>query len=170
MVYTGATSMKVLWAPWRESYLKNPHVEECIFCKAVKNTDENQFVVYRSRYSIAMLNKYPYNSGHVMVAPIRHVPSIELLSDEELLDLSKTVTLIVKAIRECYKPDGINIGVNIGRAAGAGIESHLHVHIVPRWNGDTNFMPVIAGAKVIPEDLHNTWIKIKYCIEKIKSG
>jgi ATP adenylyltransferase len=113
-----------------------------------------------------MLNRFPYNNGHVMVAPIRHVPSVEMLSEEELLDLIKTLAKVIKAIRMCYQPHGINIGANIGKAAGAGIEGHLHIHIVPRWNGDTNFMPVIAGVKVIPEDVNVTWKKIKSCLEE----
>jgi len=96
-----------------------------------------------------------------MVAPKRHVPSLELLRDEELLDLFKTVCLVVEALRKEYKPHGFNIGINIGHAAGAGIESHVHVHIVPRWSGDTNFMPIVAGTKVLPEDLRSTWNRIR---------
>ena len=140
---------------------------ECIFCDAVRSNDEKHFVVYRSRHSIALLNLYPYNTAHVMVAPVKHVPSIEVLSDEELLDLMKVVNLVIQAIREEYRPQGFNVGINIGRVAGAGIESHVHVHIVPRWSGDTNFMPVIAGTKVLPEDLKTTWVRVRRAIEKV---
>ncbi|MEL9939928.1 MAG: HIT domain-containing protein [Ignisphaera sp.] len=159
----------VLWAPWRESYVVQQYSGECIFCKAVNQDDLANYVVYRSKHSIALLNKYPYNNGHVMVAPIKHVPSLEMLSDDELLDLAKTVSIVLKALRKCYNPHGFNIGANIGRAAGAGIEGHLHIHIVPRWNGDTNFMPVIANTKVIPEDLNVSWKKIRSCLEDVSS-
>jgi|UniRef100_A0A7J2U102 ATP adenylyltransferase len=157
---------RLLWAPWRESYVTQYHSSGCIFCMALNQDEKLHLVVYKSKYSIAILNKFPYNNGHVMVAPVRHVPSIEMLSEEELLDLMKALTKVIKAIRVCYQPHGINVGANIGRAAGAGIEGHLHIHVVPRWNGDTNFMPVIAGVKVIPEDIHITWEKLKNCLEK----
>lgn len=155
--------MRILWAPWRISYVTraNSLSKECIFCKALNGSDEEHYVVYRSSHSIAMLNLYPYNNAHTMVAPRRHVPSLELLRDEELLDLFKTVCLVVEALRKEYKPHGFNIGINIGHAAGAGIESHVHVHIVPRWSGDTNFMPIVAGTKVLPEDLRSTWNRIR---------
>ena len=161
--------MLVLWAPWRMSYVVKAasKAEECIFCKALNGDDEHHYVVYRSKHSIAMLNLYPYNSAHVMVAPQRHVPSLELLSDDELLDLFKTVNLVIEALRREYKPHGFNVGINIGRVAGAGIESHVHVHVVPRWSGDTNFMPVIAGTKVLPEDLRITWQRVRKAIEDV---
>lgn len=163
--------MNILWAPWRKKYIALlSRQSECIFCKAKHETLENNnnnYVVYKSRFSIAMLNRYPYNNAHTMVAPIRHVPSPELLEDEELLDLIKTLSIVISAIRLCYNPDGINIGANIGRAAGAGIEGHLHIHIVPRWHGDTNFMPIIANTKVMPELLDETRSKLIECINKI---
>ncbi len=163
--------MEVLWAPWRSKYVERAASGEskCIFCEAANSSDDLHYVVYRSRYCIAMLNLYPYNTAHTMVAPLRHVPSIELLSDEELLDLFKTVRLVMKALREEYKPHGFNVGINVGRVAGAGIESHVHVHVVPRWSGDTNFMPVIAGTKVLPEDLRTTWARVKKAIERVVS-
>ncbi|RLG76362.1 MAG: HIT family hydrolase [Thermoprotei archaeon] len=154
------------------SYIKKSSkgVEECIFCDALRSPDEKHFVVYRSKHSIAMLNLYPYNTAHVMVAPAKHVPSIELLSDEELLDLWKTVNLMLKAIRIEYAPHGFNIGINMGKVAGAGIEQHVHVHVVPRWGGDTNFMPVLGNVKVLPEDLHSTWLRIKKALEDVMRG
>ncbi len=166
--------MEVLWAPWRYRYVESATASterSCIFCEAVRDADdEKHLVVYRSRHSIAMLNLYPYNTAHTMVAPRRHVPSIELLTDEELLDLFKLVSVVMKALRMEYKPQGFNVGVNVGRVAGAGIESHVHVHVVPRWSGDTNFMPVIAGTKVIPEDLRTTWRRVKKAISLVLSG
>lgn len=139
----------------------------CIFCNAVKGRDEEHYVVYRSKYSIAMLNLYPYNTAHVMVAPKRHVPRPNLLSDEELLDLYKVVNLVIEALDREYKPHGYNVGMNIGRIAGAGIEAHLHVHIVPRWSGDTNLMPVIGNVKVIPEDLGETFRRVREAISSL---
>jgi len=160
---------RILWAPWRITYVeKATRITECIFCSAIQNlNDEENYVVFRSKYSIAMLNLYPYNTAHTMVAPKRHVPILELLDDEELLDLFKTVNIVTKSIRDEYKPNGFNIGVNIGRAAGAGIESHVHIHIVPRWIGDVNFMPIIGDTKVIPESLQRTYKRIKSAIQRV---
>lgn len=141
-------------------------VKSCIFCDALRGDDRDHYVVFRSKHSIAMLNIYPYNTAHVMVAPARHVPRPDLLTEDEVVDMHKVVTLVMKAIEDEYSPQGFNIGVNVGRVAGAGIEAHMHVHIVPRWNGDTNFMPVIAGTKVIPEDLGTTWERIRKAIQR----
>ncbi len=158
--------MRVLWAPWRMAYIKSADkLRECIFCKAVEGSDEDNWVIYRGRYSVAMLNIYPYNTAHVMVAPKRHIPRLELLTKEEVLEMHEVLTILMRAIDMEYKPHGYNIGVNIGRIAGAGIEAHLHIHIVPRWSGDTNFMPVIAGVKVIPEDLKSTYDRLKKAIQ-----
>ena len=162
--------MRILWAPWRMVYIREfskASKKGCIFCNAVKGRDEEHYVVYRSKYSIAMLNLYPYNTAHVMVAPKRHVPRPNLLSDEELLDLYKVVNLVIEALDREYKPHGYNVGMNIGRIAGAGIEAHLHVHIVPRWSGDTNFMPVIGNVKVIPEDLKETFRRVREAISSL---
>ncbi len=154
-------ALKVLWAPWRMSYIVKGSLEECIFCKAVKGGDDENYVVVRSKHSIAMLNIFPYNTAHVMIAPVRHVARVEQLTHEEVLDLFEVLSRIIKAIDQEYDPQGYNIGVNVGRVAGAGIESHIHVHVVPRWLGDTNFMPVIAGTKVMPEDLRNTYTRLR---------
>ncbi|MEM0025235.1 MAG: HIT domain-containing protein [Zestosphaera sp.] len=154
-------ALKVLWAPWRMSYIVRGSSEECIFCKAVKGGDEENYVVMRSEHSIAMLNIFPYNTAHVMIAPVRHVARIEQLTREEVLDLFEVLSRVIKAIDQEYSPQGYNIGVNVGRVAGAGVESHVHVHVVPRWLGDTNFMPVIAGTKVMPEDLRSTYARLR---------
>ena len=153
--------MRVLWAPWRMEYISRWSSErvrqECIFCAAVASErDEDSLVVARRVYSIAVLNAFPYNTAHVMVAPKRHVARVELLEEPEVVDIFGLVKVVIRAIDDEYKPEGYNIGLNVGRVAGAGVESHLHIHIVPRWSGDTNFMPVIAGTKVIPEDLRTT--------------
>ncbi|MEM4487081.1 MAG: HIT domain-containing protein [Zestosphaera sp.] len=153
--------MKVLWAPWRMSYITKAFSEECIFCKAVGGNDEDNYVILRSNHSLAMLNLFPYNTAHVMIAPVRHVARLELLTQDEVLDMFSVFSKIVEAIDREYSPQGYNIGVNMGRVAGAGIESHVHVHVVPRWLGDTNFMPVVSGTKVMPETLSTTYSRLK---------
>ena len=160
--------MKHLWAPWRIKYILVEKPRGCIFCtKPKENRDRENLILYRGKNAFIIMNAFPYNSGHVMIAPYRHVPSLENLNDEELLELSKLVNLSLKVIRESMKPDGFNIGVNIGRAAGAGIEDHVHVHVVPRWVGDTNFMPVLSDTKVIPEALEETYDRLKKALEKV---
>jgi ATP adenylyltransferase len=149
--------MERLWAPWRMEYIDSARDEEeggCLFCEKPKESDdEKALILARQEKSFAMLNKYPYNSGHLMVAPLRHVGRLEDLEDEETLDMQKLLARSIKALKEAMQPDGFNLGMNLGRVAGAGVPDHLHWHVVPRWNGDTNFMPVTAGAKVLPESL-----------------
>ncbi len=155
--------MRVLWAPWRMSYVRRAsEMAECVFCRASLSDDEERdLVLRRTQYSVALLNAYPYNTAHVMVAPRRHIARPELLCDHEMLDIFSLAKEIVRAIDEEYRPDGYNVGLNIGRVAGAGIESHLHIHIVPRWLGDTNYMPVLAETKVMPEDLRTTLSRLR---------
>ncbi len=142
-------------------YVARRKEEGCIFCEAARARDpEEKLVVYKTDRSIAVMNLYPYNTGHLMVAPLRHVPSIEDLGEEELLDLFSLVRRCLRLLRRAFKPDGFNVGINIGRVAGAGVEGHVHVHIVPRWCGDTNFMPVIASTKVIPEGIRDTYRRL----------
>jgi ATP adenylyltransferase len=169
---------EILWAPWRMKYIKETvekeeegKSDECILCKVVKESDdEKNLILYRSLRVYIILNKYPYNTGHLMIVPYRHVPSIEDLDPCELLELSLTIKHSVEALREAFSPDGFNVGVNIGRAAGAGIYEHVHVHIVPRWVGDSNFMPVIGGVKVIPQSLDETYYQIKpFIVDKMKT-
>ena len=158
--------INILWTPWRMSYISSvDKVRECIFCEAVKNP-EKYYLVYETKHSIVMLNAYPYNTGHIMIAPKRHVPDLTLLSDEELLDLIRLLKRSLEILREVYNPHGFNIGVNIGRSAGAGFEDHVHVHVVPRWVGDTNFMPIISATKTIPEDLNVTKVKLREYFNK----
>lgn len=151
--------MKNLWSPWRSQYIDSFKEEqsggECIFCKAAekKISDTDNLVVHKGRNIFVMLNLYPYNNGHLMIVPVRHVGNLQGLSDDESEEIMKQIILAEKVLNEVYKPQGFNIGANLGRAGGAGIEDHVHFHIVPRWNGDTNFMPVIGEVKVISQGL-----------------
>ncbi|MFA5145834.1 MAG: HIT domain-containing protein [Candidatus Omnitrophota bacterium] len=147
--------MKELWAPWRSKYIYARKQTRCIFCgnRTRSKNDRKRYIVARSEHSFAMLNLYPYNNGHVMVAPYRHVKSIEYLSGEELTDVMGLVRKEKMLLDRKLKPHGYNIGMNIGRVGGAGFDGHVHIHIVPRWTGDTNFMPVLSGTKVVAESL-----------------
>ena len=164
---------KILWAPWRIRYIldhssKSSKEKECFLCKAVnENKDEENLIVFRSKYSFVIMNKYPYNNGHLMVAPYRHVPSLEDLNDEELLDIMKLIKYMLLILRKALNPDGFNIGANLGKCAGAGLEDHVHIHIVPRWIGDTNFMPIVANTKVLPELLSDTYRKLREVIKTL---
>ncbi|MBI5903843.1 MAG: HIT domain-containing protein [Deltaproteobacteria bacterium] len=161
--------MKQIWAPWRAEYVVAEKDKTCIFCSAasaVGAEDEGRgLVLFRSTRSIVMLNRFPYNSGHLMVAPVRHVARIEELDDEESADIFRLVRRSTACLREALNPQGFNIGLNMGSAAGAGIEDHIHMHVVPRWNGDMNFMPVLADVKVIPEHLKQTMKRLKPCFD-----
>jgi len=143
-----------LWAPWRLEYVQQADdAEGCIFCAAVDGDDEQHLVVHRAERALVLLNKFPYSSGHVMVAPRRHVGSLDALDDGEALGIHRLATHALAALGAAYASDGYNLGWNLGRVAGAGIVDHVHLHVVPRWAGDTNFMPVLADVKVLPEHL-----------------
>ena len=143
---------KPLWAPWRLEYVEQADESgRCIFCEP-----EDDLVVHRGETAFVLLNRYPYTSGHLMVAPVRHLGDLGALTDEEALEIHRLATASIAALRAEYSPDGHNLGWNLGRVAGAGIVDHIHQHVVPRWNGDTNFMPVLADVKVIPEALAKT--------------
>ncbi len=160
--------LKVIFAPWRIRYVRMPKRAGCIFCELPKeNRDEENLILYRGKKVFAIMNNFPYNPGHVMVAPYRHVPSIEDLEEEEELEMIELAKALVKAIRRAMNPDGFDIGINLGRVAGAGIEDHVHMHIVPRWNGDTNFMPVLADVRVIPQALQESYREIKEKLEEV---
>ena len=139
--------MKKLWAPWRSKYIYLRKKKKCIFCAP------KDYVLEKTKYSFSMLNIYPYNNGHIMVAPVRHVKSLEYLNPEELKDLMDLVVKTKRILDKKIKPHGYNIGLNIGKSAGAGFAGHMHIHVVPRWDGDTNFMPAASGTKVISESL-----------------
>ena len=158
-----------LWAPWRMEYIGSASSEEeqgCIFCELpAKEDDEGTLILSRQEHSFAILNKFPYNSGHLMVAPFRHVGKLEDLKDDESLDMAKLLGRCVEALKDAMQPEGFNIGMNLGRVAGAGIPDHVHWHVVPRWSGDTNFMPVIGETKVLPELLRETHEKLRPYLE-----
>jgi ATP adenylyltransferase len=154
--------MKNLWSPWRSNYIESFKEEqsggECIFCAAVEKdiSDMNNLVVHKSEKTFVIMNLYPYNNGHLMIVPKRHIGSIEEITNQESHELMDEIILAEKVLQKIYSPHGFNIGANLGRAGGAGIEEHIHFHIVPRWNGDTNFMPTIGEVKVISQDLAET--------------
>jgi ATP adenylyltransferase len=146
-----------LWAPWRLEYVgQADEQDDCIFCRAAEGDDESGLVVHRGPEAFVLLNKFPYASGHVMVAPYRHVGEFSELGDGEALETHRLAAQGMAALAEVYGPQGYNVGWNLGRIAGAGITDHVHLHLVPRWAGDTNFMPVLADVKVIPEHLAET--------------
>ncbi|MBW2038761.1 MAG: HIT domain-containing protein [Deltaproteobacteria bacterium] len=153
--------MQKLWAPWRISYILNEKEDGCIFCNSLQVGDDRKgLILHRGRYILVMLNKYPYNNGHLMIAPKRHVKSLEDLGAEEMNDLISTIQRCVFLLKKVLSPHGFNIGANLGKVAGAGVEDHLHFHIVPRWEGDTNYMPVLAETRVIPEHLEDTYDRL----------
>ena len=145
--------MDILWAPWRSKYIYSRKKKRCIFCGNKTSGKDSENVIDRSVHSYSMLNIYPYNNCHVMVAPKRHVKSLDLLSPAELKDLIALLNRTKKLIDRKFKPDGYNIGMNIGKVAGAGFAGHIHIHIVPRWHSDSNFMPVVSNTRVISESL-----------------
>ena len=164
--------MRVLWAPWRYSYVRRAaegERGECVFCRIQGMSDEEGLIVYRGETAMIVMNLYPYNTGHVMVMPKRHVATFEALTPREKLELMLLTEAAIRGLREALNPHGFNIGVNLGRVAGAGIEDHLHIHVVPRWNGDTNFMPVIAETKVIPQDIRETYRLIRGPVSRAAS-
>jgi len=145
--------MDKLWAPWRSKFIYLRKKKGCIFCGNKAGSKNDRHVIDRSRYSFSILNLYPYNNGHAMIAPYRHVKSLELLSGAEISDLMKLVNKTKVKLDKALKPDGYNIGINLGKIGGAGYAGHVHIHIVPRWVGDTNFMPVLSGTKIVSESL-----------------
>jgi ATP adenylyltransferase len=145
---------KQIWAPWRLEYIKQADEQAgCVFCLAQRLTDEDGLIVHRGERAFVLLNKFPYSSGHVMVAPTRHVGEFGELSSEEAVEIHRLAAQALGALAAVYEPQGYNLGWNLGRIAGAGVVDHVHQHVVPRWAGDTNFMPVLADVKVLPEHL-----------------
>jgi len=154
--------MEQIWAPWRIKYIQMEKVEGCILCeKPRQNSDAQNYILHRGKKNFVMLNSYPYNPGHLMIAPYRHVTSLEELTSEERHEHFEIVSRSIKILRQAFNPGGFNIGINIGKVGGAGIDEHVHTHIVPRWQGDTNFMPVVSDVRVIPEALAETYDKLK---------
>jgi len=155
--------MDYLWTPWRYRYVTTAGGPgECVFCSAVRGTDDRKtLIVHRGSLNFVILNRFPYTSGHLMVIPYTHVATLEDLDDQTLTEMILLARRTEKLLRVVYHPDGLNMGVNIGRAAGAGIAGHLHMHLLPRWMGDTNFMTTVAETRVEPEDLAVTWERLR---------
>ena len=155
--------MERLWAPWRMEYITGEQRPGCLFCRVIENPNDKdaELVVWRPEGAIVMLNKFPYNAGHAMVAPVAHLGELEELDGAQTADLMRAVKRTLVVLRSNLKPEGFNIGANTGRAAGAGIPDHFHLHVVPRCNGDTNFMPVLAEVKVVNEHLLRTAEKLR---------
>ena len=149
-----------LWAPWRINYIRNYKQKKCVFCQSIKGLRKD-YVLFKTPHSVAILNIFPYNNGHIMVSPLRHVKELRLLKDSEMLDLFSTLNKAKALLQKVLKPDGFNIGINVGKSAGAGIIGHLHIHIVPRWTGDTNFMPVLCGTKIISQSLDELYKQLR---------
>ena len=162
--------MKHIWTPWRMPYVTGQAKSDgCVFCEMIAQEprhDAKNYIVYRGQRVFSVLNLYPYNNGHVLVLPYEHVSSLECVSGEVQADMMNLASYLVSLMRRLMSPAGFNIGMNIGKAAGAGIDDHIHLHIVPRWHGDTNFMPVVAGTRVIPEWLDGTYGKLRTMVEE----
>ncbi len=154
--------MEHIWAPWRIEYILQPEQSGCFLClKPKENNDELNLILYRGETNFIILNSFPYNPGHLMVAPYRHIGQLGMLTDAESNEHFNMVKLSTRLLTQVMKPAGFNIGMNLGKVAGAGLDVHIHTHIVPRWQGDTNFMPVVASTKVLPEALAATYEKLK---------
>ena len=154
--------MKHLWSPWRLEYLTEPKADDCIFCDAARGADDREYLVLlRGEHAFIILNRYPYNNGHFMVVPYVHVPSLENLDAAALAEMMQLLNRGLGALRIAMAPDGFNVGANLGSVAGAGIEEHVHLHAVPRWQGDTNFMPVVGNMRVVPQTWTQTYDDIK---------
>jgi len=152
--------MKILWAPWRIKYILGKK-KRCIFCDKMKqNRDRENYILLRGKNGFVMLNTFPYNNGHLMVAPYKHVPDLESLEKDVLADLMGLVKTCTQILKKTLKPEGFNIGINLGKVAGAGVEGHIHIHIVPRWGADTSFISTVGDTKIIPESLDDTFGKL----------
>lgn len=171
--------MDVLWAPWRLEYILSEKPEECIFCiapglpggpKENRDEDRSRLVLFRGRKVFVVMNKFPYNNGHLLVAPRRHVMNLPDLEPDEAHEIMDTLSHCVLILQESFSPEGVNVGLNIGEAAGAGIKEHLHFHLVPRWNGDSSFMAVFSETRVMPEHLLSTYDRLRPCFDRLAGG
>jgi len=158
--------MEQLWAPWRIEYIRIAKASGCILCqKSREDDDQANFILYRGEGNFVILNAFPYSPGHLMIAPYRHVANLQDLTDGEAMEHFNLVKKSLTLLKQVLKPDGFNLGLNMGKIAGAGIEEHLHTHLVPRWQGDTNFMPVLSNTRVISEGLAATYKKLRAAID-----
>lgn len=167
--------MDRLWATWRMPYIETfkdrgeEDVEECFLCsKPKEERDEENLILLRRPKTFVILNAFPYNPGHLMIAPYRHVDSFHALDEEERREVIDLLALFERAVDEVFRPDGVNMGVNLGRAAGAGVPGHIHFHMVPRWQGDCNFMPVLGETKVIPQGMREVWLRLHDALKRLK--
>ncbi len=160
--------MKRIWAPWRMEYISQEKSLECIFCSLPKlENDAKNYILLRGKYSFVLMNVFPYNSGHLMVSPYRHIACLTKLDREESVEITEVTKSCIRILRETNSPDGFNVGFNLGKSAGAGYDEHIHNHIVPRWAGDTNFMSTIAETRVAPEHLKKTFEKLAPSFKKL---
>ena len=164
--------MDRLWSPWRLEYVTGTRSDsECVFCDAIgsppKDSTQQWLIVHEAHTCYVILNLYPYNNGHLMVVPRRHTPSFVTLTTAELHEMADLIQLSEQALVEAYQPQGINVGVNLGKPAGAGVLEHVHVHLVPRWSGDTNFMTVVGTTRVLPEDLSGSAARLRPIFERL---
>jgi ATP adenylyltransferase len=170
---TGGCDMKHLWAPWRMTYLtcKEEMAKDCcVFCvRDIVGEDRKRLILHRGQHTFIIMNKYPYTNGHLLIAPYRHIADIVDLAAEETAEMHELLVLCRKVLQDCLHPQGFNIGINLGPIAGAGLADHLHMHIVPRWQGDTNFMPVFADVRVIPQHLEETYAILSAAFERYTS-
>ena len=163
--------MKTLWAPWRMDYILNGVKEKgCIFCPGEKGNFSERLILFMGNRSLVLMNKYPYINGHLLVAPLRHVAAPDQLEPQEMIALMTMVSHSVTILRKTMKAEGFNVGLNLGKVAGAGVEDHLHFHIVPRWNGDTNFMTVFGDLRVIPEHMEQTYFRLLPFFKEVEEG
>jgi ATP adenylyltransferase len=160
--------MDYLWTPWRYQYVTSAgQPSGCVFCAAAASDDDRaNLIVHRSAEAFVILNRFPYTSGHVMIVPYQHVATLEEMSEAALLEMARLARTVEGHLREVYRPDGMNLGMNLGKSAGAGIAAHLHLHALPRWAGDTNFMTVVGETRVLPEDLDITWQRLRAAFER----
>ena len=163
--------MKQLWAPWRMAYIQEGVKEDgCIFCTKFRNADPRAgLVLTHTAYTVVMLNKFPYNNGHLLLAPKRHENDLAQLPAEDFADIKETLRSSIEIVREVFQPGGVNLGMNLGKCAGAGIEDHLHWHIVPRWEGDTNFMPVLGETRVMPQHLLDCYDRLRPLFQNLSA-
>ena len=162
VLFSSKGIMKRLWSPWRMKFVESQDANPvCVFCKVQAETEDTEnLIVFRGQKAFVILNRYPYTSGHLLVVANVHLPSIEDLDVETRSEMMELATTGMRVIRKVYRPDGFNLGANIGQAAGAGIAGHVHLHVVPRWGGDTNFLSALAETRVLPEELHETYRRI----------
>jgi ATP adenylyltransferase len=163
--------MDQLWTPWRMAYIRREKRPGCIFCEMLEAEDDREMLIlHRGERAFLVLNRYPYNNGHLMAVPYRHVDTLEALTAEEMADMMALVTLGIRALRRSAAPHGFNVGINVGKVAGAGVLDHIHTHVVPRWEGDANFMPVLADVRLIPQALGETYEELKAAIVAVLVG